>query len=175
MTDDHARSIRTMMKILSKSAPTLHSKLQMDGSDILQTFEYYIPVNIVVYRSRTSETSVNFYQTTRRNNAEDSHLHTCRRENLKSHKLRSVLQKTLWKFPSWRIKLKVSESEMESPCWCFGDAQTVHIKIKHSVSSLDGLPSDYLFITRCFHTTYHKRHIGVSQCKIFPYLKGKRD
>jgi hypothetical protein len=33
----------------------------------------------------TSETSVNFYQTTWRNNLEDSHLHTRRRENLKSH------------------------------------------------------------------------------------------
>jgi hypothetical protein len=33
----------------------------------------------------TSETSVNFYQTTRRYNPEDSHLHTRRRENLKSY------------------------------------------------------------------------------------------
>jgi hypothetical protein len=33
----------------------------------------------------TSDTLVNFYQTTRRNNPEDSHLHTRRRENLKSH------------------------------------------------------------------------------------------
>jgi hypothetical protein len=32
----------------------------------------------------TSETKVNFYQTTRRNNPEDIHLHTRRRENLKS-------------------------------------------------------------------------------------------
>jgi hypothetical protein len=32
-----------------------------------------------------SETSVNFYQTTRRNITEDSNLHTRRRENLKSH------------------------------------------------------------------------------------------
>jgi hypothetical protein len=32
----------------------------------------------------TSETLVNFYQTTRRNNPENSHLHTRRRENLKS-------------------------------------------------------------------------------------------
>jgi hypothetical protein len=32
----------------------------------------------------TSETSVNFYQTTRHNNPEGSHLHTRRRENLKS-------------------------------------------------------------------------------------------
>jgi hypothetical protein len=34
---------------------------------------------------RISDTSVNFYQTARRNNPEDSHLHTHRRENLKSH------------------------------------------------------------------------------------------
>jgi hypothetical protein len=33
----------------------------------------------------TSETSVNFYQSTRRNNSEVSHLHTRCRENLKSH------------------------------------------------------------------------------------------
>jgi hypothetical protein len=32
-----------------------------------------------------SETSVNFYQTTRRNIPEDSHLRTHRRGNLKSH------------------------------------------------------------------------------------------
>jgi hypothetical protein len=31
------------------------------------------------------ETSVNFYQTTRRYNPEDSHLYTRRRENLKSY------------------------------------------------------------------------------------------
>jgi hypothetical protein len=37
---------------------------------------------------RTSETLVNFYQTTRCYNPEDSNLHTHRRENLKSyHKL----------------------------------------------------------------------------------------
>jgi hypothetical protein len=33
----------------------------------------------------TSETSVNFYQTTRRNNPEDIHLHICCRDNKKSH------------------------------------------------------------------------------------------
>jgi hypothetical protein len=33
----------------------------------------------------TSETSINSYQTTRRENLEDSHLHTRHRENLKSH------------------------------------------------------------------------------------------
>jgi hypothetical protein len=33
----------------------------------------------------TSETPVNFYETIRCNNPEDSQLHTRRRENLKSH------------------------------------------------------------------------------------------
>jgi hypothetical protein len=33
----------------------------------------------------TSKTSVNLYQTTRRNNPEDSHLYIRRRENLKSY------------------------------------------------------------------------------------------
>jgi hypothetical protein len=37
-----------------------------------------------------SETSVILYQTTRRNNPEDSHLRTCRRKNLKSHKKMNV-------------------------------------------------------------------------------------
>jgi hypothetical protein len=35
----------------------------------------------------TPETSVNFYQTTQRNNPEDSHLHMHHRENLKSHRV----------------------------------------------------------------------------------------
>jgi hypothetical protein len=35
--------------------------------------------------ARTSKTLVNFYQTTRRYNPEDSHLRTHRRENLKSY------------------------------------------------------------------------------------------
>jgi hypothetical protein len=39
----------------------------------------------------TSETSVNFYQTTLRYNPEDSHLHTRRRENLKSYNVYFVL------------------------------------------------------------------------------------
>jgi hypothetical protein len=33
----------------------------------------------------TSETSANFYQTTRRNNPENSHLHIRRSESLESH------------------------------------------------------------------------------------------
>jgi ribosomal protein L17 len=36
--------------------------------------------------AKTSETLVNFYQTTRRYNPEDSHLRSHRRENLKSYK-----------------------------------------------------------------------------------------
>jgi hypothetical protein len=41
-------------------------------------------IALLMEAARTSETLVNFYQTTRRYNPEDSHLHTNRRENLKS-------------------------------------------------------------------------------------------
>jgi hypothetical protein len=41
---------------------------------------------LMMEAASTSETSVNFYQTTRRNNPEDSHVHTHRRENLKSQR-----------------------------------------------------------------------------------------
>jgi hypothetical protein len=42
-------------------------------------------IALVMEAARTSETLVNFYQTTRRYNPEDSHLRTHRRENLKSY------------------------------------------------------------------------------------------
>jgi hypothetical protein len=41
-------------------------------------------IALMMEAGNTSETSVFFYQTTRRNNPGDSHLHTRRRENLKS-------------------------------------------------------------------------------------------
>jgi GH25 family lysozyme M1 (1,4-beta-N-acetylmuramidase) len=42
-------------------------------------------IALMMEAASTSETSVNFYQTTRGNKAEDSRFHTRRRENLKSH------------------------------------------------------------------------------------------
>jgi hypothetical protein len=39
----------------------------------------------MIEAARSSETLVNFYQTTRRYNPEDSHLRAHRRENLKSY------------------------------------------------------------------------------------------
>jgi hypothetical protein len=42
-------------------------------------------ITLMMEAARTSETLVNFYQTTRRYNPEDSHLRTHRRENLKSY------------------------------------------------------------------------------------------
>jgi hypothetical protein len=42
-------------------------------------------IALMIEAVSTYETSVNFFQTTRRNIPEDSHLHIRRRENLKSH------------------------------------------------------------------------------------------
>jgi hypothetical protein len=44
-------------------------------------------IALMMEAARISETLVNFYQTTRRYNSEDSHLRTHRRENLKSYNL----------------------------------------------------------------------------------------
>jgi hypothetical protein len=44
-----------------------------------------LAIALMMEAANTSETLVNFCQTTRRNNPEDSHLHTRRREKLNSH------------------------------------------------------------------------------------------
>jgi hypothetical protein len=44
-------------------------------------------IALMMEAASTSETPVNFYKTTRRNIPEDGHLHTRRRENLKSYRL----------------------------------------------------------------------------------------
>jgi hypothetical protein len=50
---------------------------------LVEVYQRFIA--LMMEAARTSETLVNFYQTTRRYNPEDSHLHTHRRENLKSY------------------------------------------------------------------------------------------
>jgi hypothetical protein len=42
-------------------------------------------IALTMEEAGTSEMYVSFYQTTRRDNPDDSHLRTCHRENLKSH------------------------------------------------------------------------------------------
>jgi hypothetical protein len=49
-------------------------------------------IALIMEAARTSETLVNFYQTTRRYNPEDSHLHTHRRENLKSYAEKYIMR-----------------------------------------------------------------------------------
>jgi hypothetical protein len=55
-------------------------------SSLVEVFRHFRGACCFHHQGDESETLVNFYQTTRRNNPEGSHLHTCRRENLKSHK-----------------------------------------------------------------------------------------
>jgi hypothetical protein len=68
-----------------KKKPHLHFEsgitLLVDG----YLLGFYRAIALMMEAASTSETSVNFCQTTRRNNSEDSPLHTPRRENLKSH------------------------------------------------------------------------------------------
>jgi hypothetical protein len=50
----------------------------------------FVIIDLMTEALSISETSVNFYQTTWRNNPKDSHLHTRRRGNLKSHGINLV-------------------------------------------------------------------------------------
>jgi hypothetical protein len=52
----------------------------------------------------TSEMSVNFYQITRRNIPENSHLHTRCRENLKSHLDQTVMAGRNRTVQKWRAR-----------------------------------------------------------------------
>jgi hypothetical protein len=51
-------------------------------------------IALMMETASTSETLVNFYQTTRRNDPEDSHLHTRRCENLKSDRPSCIRRQT---------------------------------------------------------------------------------
>jgi hypothetical protein len=53
--------------------------------DDLKLLAALIIRTLMMEAASTSGTAVSFYQTTRRNTPEDSHLHSRRRENLKSH------------------------------------------------------------------------------------------
>jgi hypothetical protein len=50
-------------------------------------------IALMMEAARSSETLVNFYQTTWRYNPEDSHLRTNRRENLKSYHIYQISEK----------------------------------------------------------------------------------
>jgi hypothetical protein len=52
----------------------------------LPMFQRYLLPALMMEAASTYETLVNFYQTTQCYNPEDSHLHTCHRENLQNLK-----------------------------------------------------------------------------------------
>jgi hypothetical protein len=68
--------------------------------------------------ARTSETLVNFYQTTRCYNPEDSNLHTHRRENLKSYKrieVRIVSNRGFKSYRTWMHTYTVNYCLSQAP------------------------------------------------------------
>jgi hypothetical protein len=65
----------------------LHRVVRQKFTSVLEVLAASIIRAMMVEAANTSETSVNFYQTTWCNSPENSHLHTRRRENLKSHNI----------------------------------------------------------------------------------------
>jgi hypothetical protein len=66
--------------VLSWTKPFMKMAVHHQGNEYARG----LLIALMMEAARTSETLVNFYQTTRRYNTEDSHLRTHRRENLKS-------------------------------------------------------------------------------------------
>jgi hypothetical protein len=73
------------MWVVTKSH--IHIKISICSEDavFLVLAPCSLAIALMMEEVSISETSVNFYQTTRHNNQEDSHLHIRRRENLKPH------------------------------------------------------------------------------------------
>jgi hypothetical protein len=70
--------------LFGRSLPTFQMPL-LPPSSGRSASETITLIALMMEAGRTSETLVNFYQTTRRNNPEESHLRTHCRENLKSY------------------------------------------------------------------------------------------
>jgi hypothetical protein len=69
----------------------------------------------MIEAARTSETLVNFYQTTRRYNPEDSHLRTHCRENLKScRRIRKDRNCPNWRKVKW---MHFEKAKINSLCY----------------------------------------------------------
>jgi hypothetical protein len=64
-------------------------------------------IALMMEAASTSETLVNFYQTTRRYNPEDSHLSTQRRENLRSYLVRTLHKTGNYLCYVFRVKLMI--------------------------------------------------------------------
>jgi hypothetical protein len=62
----------------------------------MAVFWVVAPCSLMMEAASTSETVVNFYQTTRCNNSKDRHLRTHRRDNLKSHGLECVVNNLIY-------------------------------------------------------------------------------
>jgi hypothetical protein len=73
--------------------------------DVYHRLRRACSIALIMETASISETSVNFYQTTQRNNPEDSDLHIRRRENLKSQLCVTFIQVELQVYTSVSMEL----------------------------------------------------------------------
>jgi hypothetical protein len=77
----------------------------------------------------TTETSVNFYQTTQRKNSEDSYLHTGHHEDLKSHIIILAQGCNDGYYLSGRILQNLKTVPVSSFCWNIHWSRCVFLKV----------------------------------------------
>jgi hypothetical protein len=89
------------------------------NNDIIcdDTSYWFSLIALMMEAARSSETLVNFYQTTRCYNPEDSHLRTHRRENLKSYlEIEMFIIIKLWILVLWTVCGRFPLSSVYTSC-----------------------------------------------------------
>jgi hypothetical protein len=90
-SDVYRTTAKTISELLFIQASIIKMTVFWDAApcSLLEVYRRFrgacCAIALMMETANTSETPVSFYQATRRNILEDSHLHTRHRENLKSH------------------------------------------------------------------------------------------
>jgi hypothetical protein len=122
-----------------------------------------LAITLMMEAASTSEMLVNFYQTTRNYNPEDSHLHTCHHENLKSHKIKHHYQESL---PLGITLNKVNSVHTFTTQFC-----NIQLKFIHAHPSKIILPSLSWTRNACYHLVQNLlySHVPSKNIKIKIY------
>jgi hypothetical protein len=113
-------------------------------------------ISLMMEAASTSETTVNFFQTTQRNIQDNSHLHTRRRENLKSHIQKNCLH--------WRIRSVCCGRKLQWQLIAATHVSLLPIHVWHCVKSVT---ISRMINNKNIHMKWESIQIPSHDCVIF--------